>query len=267
MVQSATRLVTKKGAANQTEVRRLSDLLRRLGSGGTRDQQPRFSTGSSALDRLLPAGGLRRGGLVEWLGDGMGSGVSCLPLLVARQLQQQDDEAALAVVDRRQRFYPPAAKAWGIDLQRTILIRPDSERDELWALDQTVRCAHLAAVLAWPERIDGYTFRRLQLAAETSGAVVLLVRPTSAMRQPTWADLRLLVSPRPSLQSSRAGWRLNVRLLRCRGRFGEGEVDLEIDETTGTITASTITTGKGHETRLGNLAAKLAHPTANEQTA
>lgn len=250
MNQSATQ------SANPATLRRLSDLLQRAGQRHRPAQQPCFSSGCAALDRLLPGNGFRQGSLIEWLGDGSGSGVSLLALTAARQLQRGG--RMLAVVDSQNRFYPPAAQAWGIDLEKTIVIRPANERDELWSLDQALRCNHLAAVVAWPRRVDHYTFRRLQLAAEESGNVGLLVRPASVMREPTWSDVRLLISPRPSSDKKfSAAWQLNVRLLRCRGRFGEGQVRVEINELTGEI----------HETRHRHLATKLAHSTASEQTA
>jgi hypothetical protein len=117
-----------------------------------------------------------------------------------------------------------------------IVVRPDNDKDEQWALDQALRCEHTAAVLAWPRRLEGRTFRRLQLAVEASGAVGFFVRPMAAQREPSWADLRLAVAPR----ASPGGWQLSVRLLRCRGRFGkkEGEVMVEIDHQTGEIHAA-----------------------------
>src|SRR5690606_27176298 len=157
----------------------------------------------------LPGGGFRRGSLVEWLGDGPGSGVSHFPLITLRELQQQG--GTVVVVDRHHRFYPPAAVAAGIDLAQVLVVRPETEADELWAIDQALRGREVAAVLAWPDRLDSFAFRRRQLAAEEHGTLGLLVRPAGVLRQPTWADVRLLVSPRRSTST----WRWNVQLLRA----------------------------------------------------
>jgi hypothetical protein len=157
----------------------------------------------------------------------------------------------VVVIDRHGTFYPPAAAAWRLDLTGVIVVHPDNDKDEQWALDQALRCEHTAAVLAWPRRLEGRTFRRLQLAAEASGAVGFFVRPMAAQREPSWADVRLTVAPRasPGQEPSR-GWRLGVRLLRCRGRFGkkEGEVVVEIDHQTREI----------YEARACHLAAGMA---------
>src|SRR5687768_12008515 len=68
-----------------------------------------LSTGSPALDKLLPGGGLRRGSLVEYLTPNAGSGAGTLALCAAREACA--DGRALVVLDRGRTFYPPAAAA------------------------------------------------------------------------------------------------------------------------------------------------------------
>ncbi|RIK75588.1 MAG: DNA lesion error-prone repair protein ImuA [Planctomycetota bacterium] len=215
-------------------VRRLSEMLDQAGFRVRPVEREPIPTGCEALDRLLPQGGWLRGSLVEWLSESPAGGAGTLALVAARQAQA--DGGAVVVIDRTGMFYPPAAAAWRLSLASLIVVHPASEQDEQWALDQALRCEHTAAVLAWPRRIEGRCFRRLQLAAEASGAVGLLVRPPTARREPSWAEVRLAVSPR----ASPAGWQLCVRLLRCRGRFGkpQGDVIVEIDERTGEIYAA-----------------------------
>ena len=195
---------------------RLAALLENAGLGVRRGPAECFSTGCPALDRLLPGGGLARGSLVEWLADEPGSGAAMFATVAAREAQR--DGGAVVVIDQDAGFYPPAAAAWGLDLASTIVVHPSSDADQRWAIDQALRCPHAAAVLAWPRRLDGRTFRRLQLAAEASGAVGLLVRPAAAQREPSWAQVRWAVAPRPTPREV-AGeqWQLALRLLRVRG--------------------------------------------------
>ena len=134
-----------------------------------------------ALDRLLPAGGFRRGTLVEWLSNSSGSGAGTLAMLVARQAALEG--GAVVVMDRHHWFYPPAAAALGVDLEHVIIVRPDTARDEIWALDQSLRCPGVAAV--WSslgDQLDQRDFRRLQLAAEIGACCC--VRRQSAVNRP-----------------------------------------------------------------------------------
>jgi hypothetical protein len=181
---------------------------------------PLFSSGAAAIDRLLPSGGLRHGMLVEWLGgessraverkssraverEGFGYCSTALPLfcssaavtlslLAAREACREG--GTLVVIDRQQNFYPPAAAGWGIDLERLIVVRPRSARDELWAAVQSLRSSAVAAVWGMIDRLDSRAFRRLQLAAQAGRTLGLFLRPPSARGQPSWADVRLEVS-------------------------------------------------------------------------
>ncbi|HVC99279.1 MAG TPA: hypothetical protein VND64_36780, partial [Pirellulales bacterium] len=149
------------------------------------------STGCEPLDRLLPAGGLSRGGLVEWLDMGAGSGAGWLALVAARGACRE--HGPLVVIDGRGTFYPPAATLAGIELERVLVVRVEQAADEAWALDQALRSTGVGAVFCQSQRLHLRTVRRLQLAAESSGGLGLLVRPEAARQEPCWAEARLLV--------------------------------------------------------------------------
>ncbi len=208
----------------------LRERLDRLESPGDEAEAVRCSSGCPALDRLLPQGGFRRGALVEWCAAARGGGAGTLALLAAREACRSG--GTLLVLDRRRGFYPPAAAVWGLDLGRLLIVRPRDKADELWALDQALRCPAVAAVWAPLREIDGRTFRRLQLAAEQGGGLGLLLRPAAARDEPSWADVRLLVEP---VAGEAAVRRLRVEVLRCRGSRAGARVELELDEGQGRV--------------------------------
>ncbi len=236
-------------------VARLRDQIRCIERNHPVAGESVLHSGCDPLDRLLPDGGIRRGSLAEWLEGGAGSGAGTLALHYARQACCEG--GVLVVVDRLRQVYPPALAAWGISLSRVIWVHPRDMREEVWVWDQALRCPAVAAVWGEIERIDGRSFRRLQLAVEDSGGVGLLLRPWSARWQPTWADVRLLVEPR----CDQRGRRLCVRLLHCRGAAGRGMVELELDEWSGRLQKARET----HETHSRDLAAELARATANRR--
>jgi protein ImuA len=216
------------------------------------DERP-LGSGCPPLDQLLPGGGFPRGALVEWLAGEPGSGAETLAMLAAREATRQG--GVLVVMDRLGRFYPPAAAALGIDLDKTVVIRASRLPDEMWALDQALRCRGVAAVWAAVEQLDWRWFRRLQLAAEQGGGLGLLLRPARVRGQPSWAQVQLLVQPRPSPKSRR----LHVEVTRCQGSSRGGNVELVIEDVSGTV--------RRHETRPLHLAAQLAHPTPRRRSA
>jgi hypothetical protein len=187
------------------------------------------STGCAEMDRSLPRGGLSRGTLVEWLSPGAGSGAGSLALAVAREACR--DGGPVVVIDRTKSFYPPAAARAGIDLARLIVVRPENAADEQWALDQSLRSPGVAAVWCRLEKCPPRLGRRLQLAAESGGNLGLLNRPAVARGDPSWAEVRFLVTPLVAT----AGRRLRVELLRLRGNAGGRTWDLELDDETGIV--------------------------------
>ena len=113
------------------------------------------SSGLRRLDPLLPGGGVRRGSLIEWLADGEGSGATTLAGLVACRLTAASSARTIVVVDRRGWFHPPALMPWlarqpapGHHGPRLIVARPAGDDDEIWAIDQALRCSGVAAVVA-----------------------------------------------------------------------------------------------------------------------
>jgi hypothetical protein len=197
------------------------------------------------------------------------SSAATLSLLGAREACREGGE--LVVIDRGQTFYPPAAAAWGIDLDRLIVIHPRTARDELWAAVESLRSPAVAAVWAAIERLDHRAFRRLQLAAQAGRTLGLLLRPDRARGQPSWADVRLMVEKsRVEGQESRAripalGFprRIQARVLRTRGGRSGRSVMLEIDDAVYNVREVSLS----HGTHPLSVVAELADPASRSMSA
>lgn len=202
-----------------------------------------ISSGCPALDNLLPEGGFLQGTLVEWLTPRRGAGTLQLALLTAGSAAREG--GAIVVLDRAKQFHPPAAVRSGVPTDRLVIVQPENESEELWALDQALRSLAAAATIAWPERLDSHSYRRLQLAAEQGGGLGLLLRPDSARGECSWAEVRLLVEPlarREVVDRScssglllhepqRMTRRMRISVLRCRGSCDPSKfVEIEIDD-------------------------------------
>jgi protein ImuA len=229
----------------------LVDNLRRqiaqLENGRRTEESTAISSGCPALDRLLPEGGFRPGSLVEWLSPEESSGVQSLALIVAREACRGG--GGLVVFDRAEQFYPPAAVRQGIEPAKLLVVRPENQADELWALTQTLRCPGVAATVVQLDRLESHDFRRLQLAAESHGTLGLLLRPWNVRKEPSWAEVRLGVEAIPSTESADVR-RLKVHLLRSRRGAGYGTVEVELHE----------------ETHPVHLVARLARPQADTRS-
>ena len=171
---------------------------------------------------------------------------------------------ALVVLDHQQWFYPPAAAVLGVDLEAVIVVRTSQPRDQLWAVDQSLRCPAVAAVWAPLEQLAEHDFRRLQLAAEAGGGLGLLIRSHKVLQQPSWSDMQLLIHPRGGHEQAwQTGRRLRIEVVRCRQGQSGGTVDVEIDVVTGAMQQAS----SEHETHTVYPATELAYPASGSRSA
>ncbi|MFM7055742.1 MAG: ImuA family protein, partial [Planctomycetota bacterium] len=183
-----------------------------------------------ALDQLLPDGGIPSASVIEWVSEFPGQSAASLALRSAAPLLKHP--GCLAVIDEHREFFPGAVSVHGIPLSRLLLIRipPEATNSSplrlpksaagltehsqaLWALEQAARCRGVKVILARLHRCTSAVVRRLQLAVESSGVVLMLLRPAQALRQPSFADLRLHIIRHADEGLIRC---IQVRLLRAR---------------------------------------------------
>jgi len=120
-----------------------------------------------------------------------------------RSQDSVNDDRCIIVVDTFGDFYSPAAWQHGIAPDRLIVLRTTNVRDALWAMDQSLRCPAVAAVIAPFTQLDERESRRLQLAAESTGCIGLILRPAKH-RGKSFAAVQMLVEsvPRRELNAS-----------------------------------------------------------------
>lgn len=285
MNHPAKRPACTREHASQILIERLRGKIRQVETAGRHDDGTIISSGSSATDGLLPAGGYHRGTIIEWLAD-QGSGAEYLSLLTAKNAA--DDGGALVIVDPHNQFYPPAARAMGMALSNLIVLRGNMDsryrfhhqiaaddacdpEDFYWAIDQALRCSSVAAVWANLPDFESHQtgtrwLRRFQLSAETSGCLGLFIRPRQQKAASSWSEIQWQIEPQRSASDHR---RVRASLVRCRGGTVGCFIDLEIN----TVTGNVYQARREHAERIHSqthslpLAAQLADPTTGRRTA
>lgn len=96
-------------------------------------------------------------------------------------------------------LYGPGVQALGLDPERLLFLNARREADALWALEEAARAPSVAAICAvlTSTAIPLGGVRRLQLAAESAGVFILVVRPADAPALPG-ARTRWTVASAPS---------------------------------------------------------------------
>jgi protein ImuA len=125
-------------------------------------------------------------------------------------------------------LYGSGLAAHGLDPGRLVLVRAPRDDEILWAMEEGLRAPGIAAVVGEIGVLPAVASRRLQLAAERSGIIALLLRRWrdggQAAREralPNAAVTRWRIAALPSQPPQgepgvgRPRWR--IELLRCRG--------------------------------------------------
>lgn len=155
-------------------------------------EQGAVATGHGPLDIELPGGGWPLG-LVEVLQERPEQHVWQLtaPALAHSLLSQVGPVVLVAAP-----FAPFVAglQARGIAGDRLLWIRATRTAERLWAAEQALRCAEVAAVLAWLPQAKGAELRRLQMAAQQHKHLLFVFRGLRCAQESSPARVRLQVT-------------------------------------------------------------------------
>lgn len=183
---------------------------------------------ASAVDWSSPLSGmLTKGAVHEWFtassGEARKTWLPALGILVHAAREGRHAGAAhgrrlVVWIGRRCWPYPRVLiSPDGSDrslLENSIFVDATSRDERVWATDLALRCPASAAVIAVGSGLTMAESRRLQLAAAAAGAIGLIARPGSELRELSAARTRWLVHP---AVSSTQEPRWSVELLRCKG--------------------------------------------------
>ncbi|MBE7210506.1 MAG: damage-inducible mutagenesis protein [Gluconacetobacter diazotrophicus] len=184
--------------------------------------------GIRAIDDHLPNGGLLLGAVHELCGGGPDTEHAAVPAGFAAALLARHP-GPVVWVSRCSDLFATGLSRFGLDPYRLLLVR--AGRDALSAMEEALRHPGLSGVVCELDgRFPSVASRRLQLAAERSTALGLVLRRSHrfddpAFAAPTAARTRWRISGLPSPPPlphaptvrgvGRARWRLELR--RCRG--------------------------------------------------
>jgi recombination protein RecA len=163
------------------------------GSLGLREGESQsLPFGLPAVDQALPDGGILRGGVVELMVPGASGLGTALSLAAVRSVQQLGKKVGLkestpwcAFVDATSSLYAPGVEAMGIELDRLLVVRPQSEgigrcaiklaESGVFGLVVVDTVGALGAGLSVSLKSFGRIVRRLSMAVDGTQSSVLLL--------------------------------------------------------------------------------------------
>jgi protein ImuA len=183
----------------------ISDLRDRIallqGSAGRKRDSLAF--GVPEIDAVLPGGGLAHGAVHEFAGGGAGVVDGAAAALFAAGIAARTRGKIVWCLTRPDLFFPALAQA-GLHPDRVVFVEADGQEDVLASMEEALAFGGLGAVVGEIVRLPMVASRRLQLAAEKTGTMGLVVRrwrrqvEASDFGQPTASTTRWRVSVLPS---------------------------------------------------------------------
>lgn len=162
------------------------------------------------MDGRLPGGGLAYGAIHEIAGGGAGTIDGAAAALFAGGIAARSKGKVLWCLTRPDLFAPALSQA-GLHPDRVIYCETDKEDDVLASMEEGLSFGGLAAVVGELVRLPMTASRRLQLAAERTGTMGLVVRrwrrqtEASDFGNPTASTTRWRISVLPSEPIPTAG--------------------------------------------------------------
>ena len=127
---------------------------------------------ADAVDCRLPYGGLPAGCIHEVKGAGLASAIAFAAILSARVA---GDRGNILYIAPDRSHYPLGLLPYGVKLDRLLYVSARRPQNLIWAVLEALRCRQVSSVIALAGNLDLTESRRLQLAAETSGATGFLL--------------------------------------------------------------------------------------------
>lgn len=189
--------------------------------------------GVPGMDERLPGGGLAYGAIHEIAGGGAGTVDGAAAALFAGGIAARSKGKVLWCLTRPDLFAPALSQA-GLHPDRVIFCEADKEEDVLASMEEGLSFGGLAAVVGELVRLPMTASRRLQLAAEKTGTMGLVVRrwrrqtEASDFGNPTASTTRWRISvlpsePIPTAGVGRARWLAELMRVKA-GESAEFEI-------------------------------------------
>jgi protein ImuA len=124
------------------------------------------------VNRQLPHGGLSAGCIHEVKGASLANAIAFSTVLAARSAGSNGN---ILCITGQQSIYPLGLLPYAVNLNQLLCVSARRPQERAWAVLEALRCPGVSAVIAMIDGLDLTESRRLQLAAETSGATGFLL--------------------------------------------------------------------------------------------
>ena len=186
--------------------------------------------GLGPVEAAFPNATFPTGAIHEFLSAGAESGAASGGFIAGLLAGLMRRGGACIWISSSRTLFPAALKVFDIEPDQIIFVDLPREKDVLWAMEESLKCEGLAAVIGEMREISFTASRRLQLAVEKSRVTGFILRPQPRNQSTVACVSRWKITPLPSeLEEGMPGVgfpRWNVELLKIRnGKPGIWQIE------------------------------------------
>jgi protein ImuA len=185
--------------------------------------------GLGMMNNAFPDSGFPLGSVHEFISDTAESAAATNGFITGILSGLMNISGVAVWIGSSRSLFPPALKAFGIEPDRVIFVDLQKERDVLWAMEESLKCRGLSAVIGEISELSFTASRRFQLAVEQSRVTGFILRNHPRSLLPNACVSRWKIKPIPSFTYDLPGLgfpRWNVELLKIRnGKPGSWQLE------------------------------------------
>jgi protein ImuA len=132
--------------------------------------------GQKILEDIFPDSSLPLGAIHEFISDDIESTAATSGFISGVIGSLMGSHGTIVWISSSRTIFPAALTEFGIQPERCVFIDLKKEKDVLWALDESLKCDALTAVIGEVKTLDFNASRRLQLAVEQSKVTGFVIR-------------------------------------------------------------------------------------------
>lgn len=151
--------------------------------------------GLEFMANIFPQGHFPVGAVHELISEGVEAAASTVGFTAAVLSGLMKTAGPAVWIGKSPMLFPPALKTFGIPPDQVLIIDLKKEKDILWAMEETLKCPALSAVIGeFPELSFAHS-RRFQLAVEQSKTTGFILRSNPRSQTPNTCIARWNIKP------------------------------------------------------------------------
>ncbi|MEO7309904.1 MAG: Error-prone repair protein ImuA [Chitinophagaceae bacterium] len=157
-----------------------------------------LQTGLGALKQAFPNKEFPLGAVHEFIAAGAEAAAATGGFVSSLLASLMGNDGASVWISKKRTIFPPALMSFGIAPEKVIFIELQKEKDQLWAMEEALKCEGLSAVIGEIPELNFTASRRLQLAVEQSRVTGFILRNNPKLLNTTACVTRWKITPLPA---------------------------------------------------------------------